>query len=203
MPKIVGSNILTALNLDSIGSQVRQDYVDNFITYVEDAIICHEQIIPAYRGDRVEGQYNLLLSGDVNKMVISGVGRAPKIQRPDQFVIRAHRGQVGCYLKRLYASKTEFVRVIVDTMAAYIKDPDVKDDPDERDRMLTAEMRGYTHVLVAVLAGSGDSSPLPPYRLVHNLAGGNNEALLYTADEIRAKAKESLDYWNQWHTVAD
>ena len=58
-------------------------------------------------------------------------------------------------------------------------------------------------MLVAVLAFAGPKAPLSPYRLVHNLAGGNNEAAQWTADEIRAKALESKVYYDEWCTVAD
>jgi hypothetical protein len=54
-----------------------------------------------------------------------------------------------------------------------------------------------------VLGFAGPESPLPPYRLVWNLAGGNLEAALWTAEEIHAKAKAAIDYDNEWSTVAD
>jgi hypothetical protein len=45
-------------------------------------------------------------------------------------------------------------------------------------------------VLVAVLASDGRKATLSPYRFVMNLAGGNRSALAWTADEIRAVARE-------------
>jgi hypothetical protein len=56
---------------------------------------------------------------------------------------------------------------------------------------------------VAVLAAAGRESPLSPYRFAWNLAGGNHEAETWTADEIRAKAKEIMAYDGKWSTVAD
>jgi hypothetical protein len=56
---------------------------------------------------------------------------------------------------------------------------------------------------VAVLAFAGPKAPLTPYRLVHNLAGGNNEVEAWTKEDILTKAKESLAYWNEWVVVAD
>jgi len=58
-------------------------------------------------------------------------------------------------------------------------------------------------VLVAVLAFAGPKAPLTPHRLVKNLAGGNKEALLWSADEIRAKCAEAAGYWDEWCVVAD
>jgi hypothetical protein len=60
-----------------------------------------------------------------------------------------------------------------------------------------------THVLVAVLAFAGPQSQLSPHRFAANLAGGNHEAQAWTADEIRAKAKDIMAYDNEWVTVAD
>jgi hypothetical protein len=56
---------------------------------------------------------------------------------------------------------------------------------------------------VAVLAFAGPKAPLPPIRLVHNLAGGNKEAATWTADEIRAEAVEIRAYDETWAVVAD
>jgi hypothetical protein len=38
---------------------------------------------------------------------------------------------------------------------------------------------------------------------VANLAGGNLEALTWTADEIRQKAKEIKEFTSEWSVVAD
>jgi hypothetical protein len=78
-----------------------------------------------------------------------------------------------------------------------VRDPDVAYDD-------VARIENATHVLVAVLAYAGPADPpLTPYRLVWNLGGGNREAALYTADEIRAKAKDCIDYDAYWAVVAD
>jgi hypothetical protein len=55
---------------------------------------------------------------------------------------------------------------------------------------------------VAVIASSGPESPLSPWRFVSNLAGGNREALDWTADEIRQKAQDVRDYWSEYEVVA-
>jgi len=82
------------------------------------------------------------------------------------------------------------------TRDAYVADPDITPEDIQA-------LGDSTHVIIAVLASSGPSAPLTPHRFVHNLAGGNNEALLWTADEIRAKAKEILSYANEYSVVAD
>ncbi len=53
------------------------------------------------------------------------------------------------------------------------------------------------------LASTGPRAPYTPYRLISNLAGGNNEALEWTAEEIRKKAVESKKYHDEWCVVAD
>jgi len=60
-----------------------------------------------------------------------------------------------------------------------------------------------THVVVAVLAAAGPKPPFSPFRLVANLAGGNNEAKKWTADEIRLTAVGVLAYDENWVVVAD
>lgn len=76
------------------------------------------------------------------------------------------------YLKRKFAARVEHGSAVVYTIDAYLNDPDVTDE--ERDELARCE---YTHILVAVLASAGPKPPLGPYRFVHNLAGGNREAL--------------------------
>jgi hypothetical protein len=146
--------------------------------------------------DRQPGQHYIVLPPEANQLVSCGVG----LRSHDHwaYVLREHRGQVGAYLRRFLAADTTTVACVVYTNAAYLLDPDC--DEEERLR-ITSEAK--SHVLVAVLASCGQNSPLSPYRLVHNLAGGNLEAQQYTAEEIRAKCRESLEFHNQWVEVAD
>jgi hypothetical protein len=144
---------------------------------------------------RVPGQGFIHLPKETNAFVSLGVG--PRSKNPKDYVLREHRGIVGPYLKREFAAPVTGVALVVYTRDAYIRDPDIT--PEEVERI-----GDVTHIIVAVLAYAGpESSPLPPYRLVWNLAGGNLEALTYTADEIRAKAKEAINYDNLWVSVAD
>lgn len=86
------------------------------------------------------------------------------------------------------------------TAEAYLSDPDVAGDEAEVRRI---QRSGCTHVLVAVLASAGPKSPYSPERFVSNLAGGNKEALTWSAEEIRQKAAEVTAYAREWSVVAD
>lgn len=206
--RIALSNIVTAFDEKTIGSKVTN--IPKFINALMLAIYEHDAA-----SDRQPGQHTIVMPPEACAYVSSGVGRASL--NPDDYVLRFHREKVAAYLKREFASPVDSLKCIVYTMAAYEKDPDcdaaeiarVKSGTVYGGSSVAASMIGNpaltlpTHVLVAVLANSGPPSPLTPFRLVHNLAGGNLEAQQYTADEIRAKAKESLEYHNAWSTVAD
>lgn len=92
--------------------------------------------------------------------------------------------------------------VVVYTREAYLADPDLQ-QPEEAEERARIEASDATHVIVAVLAFAGPKSPLPPNTFLHNLAGGNHEALSWTADEIRSTAQQVKAYWNEWCVVAD
>jgi hypothetical protein len=188
MIKVVASDICSALNPRSIGSKVTDV---RFFDVFDKAVAEHD-----FSTDRVPGQAFIKLDDAVVPYVSAGVG--PRSKNPDDYVLREHRGIVGPYLKREFAAKVTGCAVVVYTYRAYFQDPDVT--PAEAARINSAEA---THVLVALLAFAGPDSPLPPYRLVWNLGGGNREASLWTADEIRAKAKAAIDYDNAWVSVAD
>lgn len=148
--------------------------------------------------DRVSGQHFIVLPEEAYRYVSPGDG--PRTNNPEDYVPREHRGRVELYLKRHKAGKVNSLAVVVYTTQAYLADPEVAGDEAEVARIKAS---GASHVIVAVLASSGPRAPLTPYRLVSNLAGGNNEALEWDADEIRTKARESLDYWDHWCVVAD
>ncbi|OGZ33046.1 MAG: hypothetical protein A2174_01840 [Candidatus Portnoybacteria bacterium RBG_13_41_18] len=128
--------------------------------------------------------------------VSAGVG--VRSTTPEDYILREYRGQVDLYLQRWLAAPVESLAVIVYTTEAYLSDPDVKSEEAAR-----IQQSGATHVLVAVLASAGPKAPLSPKRFVHNLAGGNKEAVQWTADEIRHKAAEVKAYHDKWCVVAD
>lgn len=147
--------------------------------------------------DRVPGQHFVSLLGyGALGYVSAGVGRN-RGRSADDYVVREHRGRMGAFLKRQYAAPVESLAVVVYTKAAYAADPEV--NPDE----IAAMDDNVTHVVVAVLATAGPNPPLSPYRFVSNLAGGNNEALTYTADDMRRMAKDIKAYDDEWSVVAD
>lgn len=144
--------------------------------------------------DRVHGQHFVVVP-EVMPYVSAGVGRRGAFGTA-QYVVREHRGRMEAFLKRQYAAPLTGVAVVVYTKEAYMADPEVT---------LTeiAALGNCTHVVVAVLGFAGPTPPLSPYRFVSNLAGGNNEALTYTADDIRRMAKDIKAYDDEWCVVAD
>jgi hypothetical protein len=183
--KIAFSNICSASSPNAIGSRIEND-----AGFTEAAL----KAIEAYdfTGTRVRGQ-GFIECPDATPFVSAGVG--PRSKNPEDYVLRVHRGIVGAYLQRKFAAPVTGCALVVYTREAYMKDPDVT--PEEVVRLGDA-----THVIVAVLAYAGPNSPLPPYRLVWNLAGGNQEANAWSLSEVRAKAKAAIDYDNAWVTVA-
>lgn len=185
------SSICTALRKENvIGSKVL-DW-PKFYKGLVQGIVDHDP-----SKDRVPGQHFIVLPKSFHETVSAGDG--PKSDNPDDYVIRKHREGPKMFLKRNKAGKTKFLAAVVYTVDAYLSDPDIT--KEEADRIKSSP--ALTHVVVAVIASSGPESPLTPFRFVHNLAGGNKEALEWTADEIRAKAQAIRDYWNKWSVVAD
>lgn len=182
------SDVCSAFNESAIGTRVCQ--VGPFFRLADNAVQEHD-----FTADRVPGQ-GFLQCPELVPYVSAGVG--PKSSDPTHYVCREHRGVVSAYLRREFAAPVTNCALVVYTAEAYLLDPDITLGEAKR-----IELSEATHVLVAVLAYAGPESPLPPYRLVWNLAGGNHEALLYTADEIRTKAKAAIDYESAWSTVAD
>ena len=146
--------------------------------------------------DRVPGQHFIFLPRMATQHVSAGIGLRDGVPA-HHYVTREHRGRVDCYLNREHAAQCDQVAVVVYTLDAYKADPEVDQ----------TEVNGFdntvSHVLVAVLAFAGPQAPLSPHRFVSNLAGGNREALTYSADEIRAKSKDIIAYDAQWCVVAD
>lgn len=185
--KLVTANIVTCLDEGAIGTKVTSHR--RFWETADAAVASFDF--------GVMGQ-GFIPCNDLVPVLSAGVGK--RSENPADYVLRFYRGRVEMFLKREFAAPCEGAALIVYTRAAYLADPDVRKDEAEKARI---EASDATHVLVAVLGFAGPKAPLSPFRLVHNLAGGNNEALAWTADEIRAQAKASLDYDTQWAVVAD
>lgn len=188
MTKFGISSICSAFGNNVIGTRVMNQ--GDFLAVVDESVQSHDT-----SKDRVAGQHFVQLPQSAVSMVSAGVGRVEG-QPSEHFVIREHRGEVGAYLHRAHAADADGVAAIVYTLDAYKADPEVD---------MSKESFGddVSHVIVAVLAFAGPQSPLTTNRFVSNLAGGNKEALEWTADEIRTKAEEVKNYWSEWRVVAD
>lgn len=196
---MIPSNILECFNPECIGTKVIDP---RFTPALNDAVREFD-----FASQRVPGQAVIDLPPKVCKYVSCGVGK--HTHNPDDYVVRFYREKVGLFLKREFAAPCDSVRAVVYTPEAYLRDPDTTAEEAKRvgeeinrvNKKLSCIDLAY--VLVAVLGSAGPKSPLTPGGFVHNLAGGNNEALLWTGDEIREKAKEIKGYYNEWCSVAD
>lgn len=189
--RIAHSSILTAFATETIGTKVTNP--TRFMEVLKAAVAAHDPST-----DRQTGQHFIMLPSEVLETVSAGVGRTTK--NPEDYVVRMHRGQASLFLKRTCAAPAESCAAIVYTREAYLADPDVMRTPEKFHHI---SERDCTHVLVAVLAFAGPKAPVGYERFVKNLAGGNNEALALTGDEIRARAVEVVAYWDAWQVVAD
>lgn len=188
MIKIAHANIVSAFSRNTVGTKVTDP--DLFLDLLNHAVERTD-----FKDQRVAGQAFIPLNDAIDH-VSGGVG--VRTSNPEDYVVRNYRDSVSLFLRREFAEPVETLSVVVYTREAYLADPDVMTDPKEGKRIGDA-----THVLVAVLAASGPRSPLSPGRLVSNLAGGNKEALVWSGDEIREKAREASEYHNNYCTVAD
>jgi len=200
------ADIITAFDEHTIGTKVPSTSEQHgpvnremFMMLILDAIRECD-----FSAQRVPGQAFLMLPAEARLCISAGVATRSNNDAPDDFVIRKYREGCKLYLKRSVAerqgrNKATGCAVVVYTLDACLADPDVK-GTEEAKRVVD---EGLTHILVAVLGFSGPKAPLPPFRFVHNLAGGNLEALEWSADEIRTKAKEIIDYANNYIAVAD
>ena len=188
---ILTANICSAFTPNAIGTRVVDG--DAFLIALIAAICGHDAST-----DRIPGQHYVKIPKVAYDMVSAGIGQ--RSLDPQDYVIRAHRGQVNLYLKREKAAPVEGLAAIVYTREVYLGDPDVQKDAVEQERISNSDA---SHVLVAVLASAGPRSPLTPDRFIKNLAGGNREALAWNGDEIRAKASEIAAYYDAWCVVAD
>jgi hypothetical protein len=171
------SDIFTGLNQYSIGSKIVD--LNKFLSHLRKVTEEHD-----FESDSVPGQALLAMPQEAVKTVTGGDGF--RTRDLNDYVIRKHRGNVGLYLKRYRAENPKSLSVVIYTKEAYLRDPDIAGNEAQK-----ISNEDPSHIIVAVLASVSEKTPpLSPYRFVHNLAGGNLEALKWTADEIRDKAKE-------------
>lgn len=172
------ADICTAFEGRCIGSKVTN--TSRFLDLLEEAVERHDT-----SKDRVPGQMFLKLPEEANQYVSCGVG----LSSPDEsaYCLRSYRGKVSAFLLRQYALPTTSVAVVLYTLDAALNDPDATEEENERLKRINPK-----YVVVAVLASSGAPPQLSPHRFTANLAGGNHEAQVWTADEIRQKAKDIM-----------
>lgn len=144
------------------------------------------------------GQAFIELPDAVLPFVSCGAG--PRSPNPDDYVLRNWDGKVKPYLRRDKAAPTEKCFIAVHTRVAYLNDPDVKNEPEEMERVLNSKL---THIIVTVRAEAGPESEVSPDKFVHNLAGGNNETLHWNRFQTRARAKKVEAYDDKWSVVSD
>ncbi len=190
MVRIANASIVTAFNEKTVGTKVTNK--EEFEKVAIQAIEKYD-----FAAQRVPGQ-GFIPCNDLAGCLSAGVGKRTK--NSDDYVSRLYRGKVELFLRRKHAAKVEGVALIVYTREAYLSDPDTASDKEE---VAYVEASDATHFLVAVLGFAGPKAPLSPDRLIHNLAGGNKEALEWSAEEIRAKALETKTYHDEWCVVAD
>lgn len=189
--RLTVSNVCSAMKAVAIGTRVMD--VPAFMKCVAELTADHD-----FESDRVRGQGYIPMPKEFFPLVSCGIGK--RSADPADYVVRAHRGRVNAYLRRALAAEVESLACIVYDRVAYRGDPDVQGDLGEFKRITVS---GATHVIVAVLAAAGPKPPLTPLRFVANLAGGNKEAQVWTAEEIRDMARQIAGYDDEWCVVAD
>jgi hypothetical protein len=190
--RTVGTKVL------SLGKMLPLYYGDFFIL-----LACH---VEDYDWSKcpVPGQAKIVLEGDILSFLSAGVG--PRSKDPNDYVCREHRGMVHAYLKRCAARPAICgAEAIVYTLDAYRRAPQVTEAELRRiDQGAAYAGIPTTHVVVAVLGHPASTpSALSPERFVENLAGGNQEALMWSADQIRDHARRVAAYNAEWCVVAD
>ena len=181
-----------AYSPSTIGSKVPAGYIVPFEKALTEAIATHDP-----KDDWSEGQLQVVFPKDHLNLLSCGVGE--RTDNPEDYVIRTHRGRVTLFLKREKALPCESAKVIVYTKDAILKDPQTLDEDRAR-----IEESDATHYLVALLANAeGVPDSRSPYRLVDCLAGGNNDALSWSFEDIKSLAKDARDYADTWEVVAD
>jgi hypothetical protein len=185
------SDVCHAFRSSCVGTKVLDPVL--FCTLLEQEVYEHNP-----HSDDEPGQHFIPLSADCLPLVSCGVGS--RTDEPQDYVVRQWRGRCELFLRRERAVQATGVAAIVYTIDAYANDPEV--DSDELARFVAT---GATHVIVAILAFGGPEGkpPVSPWRLVCNMAGGNNAALKAEASTLRSWAAKTRDYHTEWCVVAD
>jgi len=194
--KVAVSSTCSAFNLTAIGTAVTG--VDLFFELLTDLIKRTD-----FSKAAVPGQVYIQLEGAILRLIQPGVVERNPARgkwKPDDYVLREHRGIMGAYIKRSVLSTTETEvdggAVVIYTQQTYNNDPDVIREKSFVDDSIT-------HVIVAVLGYKGPPSQLSYERFVENIAGGNKEALTWGSNEIRERARMVAAYNANWVVVAD
>ena len=154
----------------------------------------------------------LVLSGAAplrDRIVLTGGDRtfsSPRDFGEDDFHVRIHRGEPHAVLKRRVALEIgkppgralipDWVAAIVYTAEAFLADPDLLESEEQE------FIEGcYTHSLITILSGKGPKAPVSSRRFVRNLAGGNATFNDMSLEELKAMAKEIVEYERNWITV--
>jgi len=208
-PKKIGSRILSFEGVEKVVNKL----IDLSIMSFEDvekvvnklidlSIMSFEGIFEEPRpgllkAGKAPGQFVADLEGNLLAEILPYVssGDGKHTGNTEDYVVRRHwSGRAMLCLKRERAEVAKEVRLIIDTRDAYLADPDVVKDAVEQHRI---ETLNPDFVVVWIVAASA-STEMSGGTLLRNLAGANNEALLMTADEIRAQAAKSQAHDETW-----
>ena len=172
-----------------MGTQVQSK--EAFVSALTKALAKHDTT-----DDRAKGQHFIHMDPSIIEDAGVSCGVGPASEDPSAYHLVNWRGRVNAYLKREHAAKPESVAVAVYSKDAWAVDPDV----------IEADLPACEgdYCIVAIFANAaGTPNAYGSHRLVANLAGGNNEAKNWTADEIRRLAEASVEYESNWSVVCD
>lgn len=244
MVKLLISNIVTAFDLESIGTKVtdHDEFTAGMLKAIEkhqfatednpeahevkgQAFILTPSLVPfvssgdAPRVGAIADSIGLTFTRDVansegaltaeqireSARTLLTIANAEHIPEDPAYVSRIHRGETHRYLRRTAdLPAPEFCALVVYTIDAYLRDPDVLVEPGELERAMLARADEHvTHCLVAVLGSVGPKPSLSPYRFLANVAGGNLKHCQADAEALTVEAWAILDYTASWVTVAD
>lgn len=187
---IAYANIIRCFDEKCVGSRVVDK--EQFLVHLLDGV--GQTRFPEDGPEK--GKAMVIFPPHAHYTVLAGDGE--KSGDPEDYVVRAWRGDIGHYLKREKRGPVRFLGAVVHTLEAYLRDPELTREEAER-----VKKSGASHILVAVIAASGPGAPLTADRLVKNLAGGNDSAMKWDKRRIHQECSRSVDYWSKYWVVAD